>query len=226
MLYSDQTQPKAGSGAWKWLLGISVGATCAILVGGVGLALYPPPVETVSTPVLPQPLEAVGTATIGGTTPPTATVELAATPPAPAVLPPPKPRVVAAAAPTKPATSRAPARTGLAPFETCLPDCETRDPLVATAGPPAPAAPQMLMVVPAAPQPLPPQATTAEPSLSFLPPALLETLEEPIPTPPPPGPVDLAVDTGQALVEQVQGASTAVVNGTRRAIDGAVDLIR
>jgi len=203
---------------WKWALGISVGATSAVLVitGGTAPTL-------VATPDLSQRLEATGTASAGGTTLTTASLDLPTaieTPPAPAVvLPLVKPPIKPQSAVDKPAKARAPT---LAHFETCLPSCETRDPQVAIAGSAASMSPQMVILQPAAPMP----QATQEPSVSFLPPALLESLQEPVPMPPPrQSPVDLAVDTGQALIDQAAGASNAVIGGTKRAFDAAVDLV-
>ncbi len=191
---------------WKWALGISAGAASAVLVitGGTAPTI-------VATPDLSPRLEATGTASAGGTTLTTASLDLPAaieTPPAPAmVLPLVKPAEKPRSAVDKPAKARTPA---LAHFETCLPSCETRDPQVAIAGSAAP---------------MPPVAVQ-EPSVSFLPPALLDSLQEPVAMPPPrQSPVDLAVDTGQALIDQAAGASSAVIGGTKRAIDAAVDLV-
>lgn len=206
---------------WKWALGISVGATSAVLVitGGSVPTI-------VTTPDLSHRLEATGTASASGTTLTTASLVLPAaveTPPAPAtvlplVRPPEKPQSAA----DKPVKARAPA-TKVAHFDSCLPSCETRDPQVAIAGPTAPLPPRMVILEPAAP--VPPMAVP-EPSVSFLPPSLLDSLQEPIPMPPPrQSPVALAVDTGQALIDQAVGASDAVVDGTKRAFGAAVDLV-
>lgn len=101
--------------------------------------------------------------------------------------------------PEKPKVAVAKAREAttakVAGFQSCLPACETRDPRIAGLEPP-------------------PMAPLPEP-YDLAPP----------PPPPPRDVVDLALDGGKHLLHRAEGASDAVVHGTKRALDVAMDLV-
>lgn len=97
--------------------------------------------------------------------------------------------------PEKPGKTVAKPPSAKAAFETCLPACETRDPQVVGMEQPVP------------------------------PPPALESFDVAPPPPPRKDVVDLALDGGKHLLHRVEGASHAVVHGTRRALDAAVDLV-
>ncbi|MCM5557318.1 hypothetical protein [Pleomorphomonas sp. JP5] len=202
---------------WQWALGIGVGAACAgavLVVGGQQaasrLAASTPPVAT-----QPQPIEASGVASLGGTPLATAALDVPISADPPVVpLPLDKPILKPKSAVSTVFRARETTPSGVAHFDSCLPSCETRDPLVAGVAPPAPA-----------PEPAPPVASSI-PSGPLPPLPLLEaTGGEPIPAPPPRGPLGVAVEGGKALVKGVETASGVVVRGTRRAVDTAVDLV-
>ena len=194
---------------WKWAFGIGVGAACAGAVVGIGQSRAVPPLApSPSVAELSQPLEATGTASIGGTPLTTASVNLQTAietpPPTAMMLPLEKPK----SAISKIFRVRETTPTGVAHFNTCLPSCETRDPQVVgqeQAG--------------LAPAPVPP--------VGPVPPGLIPSVaaEEPVPMPPEKGVVDLAVDGGKHIINRVEGASNAVVHGTKRAFDAAVNLV-
>lgn len=234
---------------WQWALGIGVGAACAGAVFVIG-SQHAAPRLGVMTPRLAElsrPVEATGTATIGGTPLTTATLEvpLALDAPPVVMLPPekpalkaPKPAVAKAATPaarTFRARETAPAE--VAHFDSCLPSCETRDPLVAGQTVVAPMAANPTVVVMDQPVFVPaPEVGAAAPMdpgvpiVSDIPPGpvpplpLLEAVEEPVPTAPR-GPVGFAIEGGRSLFDKVEHVSGAVVTGTRRAVDTAVDLV-
>ncbi len=225
MVHSGQLRhPTSKTIFWKWILGISVGATCAVLVIDGNRAVLSPIVAVRGLGDASQPFEATGTASAGGTTLTMASVELPAAPSAPAMLPPEKPLEKAQGTVIKPVKARAPAAANVAHFDSCLPSCETRDPQVAMPGSPIP--PQMAILEHQAPVvPQPQVAILQSPAPVGPPPPLESALNDPVPMPPRQSPVDLAVDTGQALIEQAAGASNAVLDGTKRALGAAVDLV-
>ena len=236
---------------WQWALGIGVGAACAGAVFVVGShyagfrlgATMPHATEATA------PIEATGVASVGGTPVTTASLDLPVIPTtAPLVmLPPDKPILKPKSAISTVFRVREPATAGVTHFDSCLPSCETRDPLVAGVDAAAPASLGTLPVasMPGAPAPaMPdaplPEAPLPEASVSVVPapmasappdepepplPLLDPVGAEPIPMAPQRGPVDLAVDSGKALVKGVEATSGAVVKGTRRAVDAAVDLL-
>lgn len=203
---------------WKWALGIGIGAACAGAVVAFGHGRLAPPTAAVSSESVADvsaPIEATGTATVGGTPLVTASLDMPIieTPPPATMLPPDKPPAPPKSAISKVFRVREPATAGVAHFDSCLPTCETRDPQLVgldqtPAAPPAPA--------PVAPnvEPLPPDVP--------IPPALVG---EPVPPPPQKGVVDIAVDGGKHVIRRVEGASRSVVRGTKRAIDAAVGLV-
>lgn len=232
---------------WQWALGIGIGAACAGAVFVVG-SQHAAPRLAVMTPRLAElsrPVEATGTATVGGTPLTTATLEVPLsldTPPPAVMLPPEKPAPKVAA---KPAVAKAGApavrtfrarEAEVAHFDSCLPSCETRDPLVAgqTAAAPMVVVMDQPVFVPApevgAAAPLDPGVPPGPTIVSDIPAGpvpplpLLEAVEEPIPTAPR-GPVGFAIEGGRSLFDKVEHVSGAVVTGTRRAVDTAVDLV-
>lgn len=245
---------------WQWALGIGVGAACAGAVFVIGSQHVAPRLAVMTSPLaeLSQPVEATGTATVGGTPLTTATLEVSLaldTPPPAVMLPPekpakaPKPAVAKAGAPAaRTFRAREAATATVAHFESCLPSCETRDPLVTgsvATGPmvlvpaPAPMEPSPVVTVTQEPSYLPaPMAdasvpVTPDPGMPMasgipagpVPPLpLLEAAEEPIPAPPQ-GPFDYAIVGSRTLFDKVGHVSGAVVTGTRRAVDTAVDLV-
>ncbi|CAI9417492.1 hypothetical protein ANOBCDAF_03993 [Pleomorphomonas sp. T1.2MG-36] len=221
---------------WQWALGISVGAACAGAVFVVGSQHVATRVA-VTEPGLAgaaSPIEATGVASIGGTPLTTASLDLPIIPSAepPVMLPPDKPVLKPRSAISKVFRVRE-TPADVAHFDSCLPSCETRDPLVA--GVDAPAAPLGTLPVASVPgtsMPAPSMSVAPAPVASALPdgpvpplPLLDPVGGEPIPMAPQRGPVDLAVDSGKALVKGVEATSGAVVKGTRRAVDAAVDLL-
>ncbi|MBS1167927.1 MAG: hypothetical protein H6R00_3952 [Proteobacteria bacterium] len=214
---------------WKWAFGIGVGAACAGAVVGIGQSRAVPPLApSPSVAELSQPLEATGTASIGGTPLTTASVNLQTAietpPPTAMMLPLEKPK----SAISKIFRVRETTPTGVAHFNTCLPSCETRDPQVVgqeQAGlAPAPVPPVAAVMPPADIGPVPPAPI---PPVGPVPPGLIPSVaaEEPVPMPPEKGVVDLAVDGGEHIINRVEGASNAVVHGTKRAFDAAVNLV-
>ena len=212
---------------WKWAFGIGVGAACAGAVVVVERGPAVPPFVVVSPAPVAQvspPIEATGMASIGGTPLTTASVDVTTameTPPPATMLPLEKPK----SAISKIFRVRETTPTGVTHFETCLPSCETRDPQVVgqeQAGlAPAPVPP--VAVMPPVPVgPVPP--ALIPPAAAVMPPPL-DAAEEPLPLPPQKGVVDLAVDGSRHILHQVEGASNAVVDGTRRALGAAVDLV-
>lgn len=230
---------------WQWALGIGVGAACAGAVFVVGSQHTATRIAT-TEPSVAAPIEASGVASIGGTPLTTASLELPIIPSAepPVMLPPDKPVLKPKSAISKVFRVRE-TPADVAHFNSCLPSCETRDPLVAgvDAAAPAPAAPLGTLPVasmPVDPTPAMPEAPLPEASMPVAPAPVASALPdgpvpplplldpvggEPIPMPPQRGPVDLAVDSGKALVKGVEATSGAVVKGTRRAVDAAVDLL-
>ena len=235
---------------WQWALGIGVGAACAGAVFVVGSQHVATRVA-VTAPSVAAPIEATGVASVGGTPLTTASLDMPIIPSAepPVMLPPDKPVLKPKSAISKVFRVRE-TPADVAHFDSCLPSCETRDPLVAgvDGAASAPAAPLGTLPVasmpvasmPGAPAPAMPEAPLPEASVPVAPapvaPALpdgpvppLPLLDpvggEPIPMAPQRGPVDLAVDSGKALVKGVEATSGAVVKGTRRAVDAAVDLL-
>ena len=209
---------------WKWALGIGVGAACAggIVAAGVHQVVPPPAVVAASpaTDVSP-PIEATGTASVGGTPLTTASLDIPVieTPPPVMMLPPDKPPAPPRSAVSKIFRVREPATAGVAQVGNCLPSCETHDPQVVGLEP-APPAPTVAPPVPAPEAPIPPADI---PFVAAVPPP--KPAVEPAPTPPRKDVVDLAVDGGKQVIRGVEGASRAVVHGTKRAIDTAVDLV-
>lgn len=207
---------------WQWALGIGVGAACAGAVFVVG-SQHATPRFAVMTPRIAEgtpPVEASGVASVGGTPLTTASLDLPiAADEAPVMLPPDKPVLKPKSAISKVFRVRETAPVGVAHFDSCLPSCETRDPLVAG-------------VEEAVPPPVIVAAPVASPVVSPLPegpvpplPLLEAAGGEPIPEAPRRGPVGFALDKGKLLVDRVETASGAVVKGTRRAVDVAVDLV-
>lgn len=200
---------------WKWVLGIGVGAVCAGAVVTVGYGRLAPPAVAVSPESVADvsaPIEATGTATVGGTPLTTASLDMPiieSAPPA-TMLPPDKPPAPPKSAISKVFRVREPATAGVAHFDSCLPSCETRDPRLVG-----------LTQSPTAPAPVPPSAEPIPPDVP-IPPALVG---EPAPPPPQKGAVDVAIDGGKHVIHRVEGASRAVVRGTKRAFDAAVDLV-
>lgn len=234
MVDADQVRPSAAKTIfWKWALGIGVSAACAGAVVAVERSRMVPPVVAVSSPLVADvspPLEATGTATAGGTPLTTASLDLPITETPPAtMLPPEKPPAPPKSAISKVFRVREPATTGVAHFSSCLPSCETRDPQIVgleqtNLAPPMPAMPNPSSpaVAPVPPDvPIPP-ALVGEPVAPAVSP--LETAE-PIPEPPQKDVLDMAVDGGKHVIRRVEGASNAVVHGTKRALDAAVDLV-
>ncbi|WP_026791674.1 hypothetical protein [Pleomorphomonas oryzae] len=235
MVDADQVRLSAAKTIfWKWALGIGVSAVCAGAVVAVERSRMVPPLMVASSPLVADvspPLEATGTATVGGTPLTTASLDLpiTETPPPVTMLPPDKPPAPPKSAISKVFRVREPATTGVAHFNSCLPSCETRDPQIvgleqANLAPPMPAAP-----IPASPAvaPIPPDvpippALVGEPAAPAMPP--LEAAE-PIPEPPQKDVLDMAVDGGKHVIRRVEGASNAVVHGTKRALDAAVGLV-
>lgn len=217
---------------WKWAFGIGVGAACAGAVVGIGQSRAVPPLApSPSVAELSQPIEATGTASIGGTPLTTASVNLTTaieTPPAAMMLPPEKPIEKPKSAVSKIFRVRETTPTGVAHFDSCLPSCETRDPQVVDqeqAGlAPAPVPSVATVMPPADIGPVPPAPI---PPVGPVPPGLIPSVaaEEPVPMPPEKDVVDLAVDGGKHIINRVEGASNAVVDGTRRALGAAVDLV-
>lgn len=203
---------------WKWAFGIGVGAACAGAVVAIERGPAVPPFA-VASPVaeVSPPLEATGTASIGGTPLTTASVNLQTAietpPPTATMLPLEKPK----SAISKIFRVRETTPTGVAHFNSCLPSCETRDPQVVgqeQAG--------------LAPTPVPSVGPVMPPAdIGPVPPGLIPSVaaEEPLPMPPEKDVVDLAVDGGRHVIRRVEGASNAVVDGTKRAFDAAVDLV-
>lgn len=230
---------------WQWALGIGVGAACAGAVFVFG-SHYAGSRLAEMTPHLTEaaaPIEATGVASVGGTPVTTASLDLPVIPTtAPLVmLPPDKPILKPKSAISTVFRVREPATAGVAHFDSCLPSCETRDPLVAGVDAPAASLGTLPVAsVPVAPAPATPEAPLPEASVPVVPapmasaqpdgpvpplPLLDPVGGEPIPMAPQRGPVDLAVDSGKALVKGVEATSGAVVKGTRRAVDAAVDLL-
>jgi hypothetical protein len=235
MVDADQARHSAAKMVfWKWALGIGIGAACA---GGVVVAgrnqVLPPPAVVASSPVaeVSPPIEATGTATVGGTPLTTASLSLPIieTPPPATMLPPEKPPAPPKSAISKVFRVREPVAAGVAHFDSCLPSCETRDPQVVGLEQPAPVPPAPVAAIPADPSvtPLPPDVP--------IPPALvgeaaapatpLEAAGESVPAPPQKDVVDMALDGGKHVIRRVEGASSAVVHGTKRAFDAAVGLV-
>jgi hypothetical protein len=229
MVDQDQLPHPHSQRIWKWVFGIGVGAVSAgaVVFAGVGRMAPPASVTGPDVASLSRPLEATGTASIGGTPLTTASVAMTTaveTPPPPAtMLPPEKPK----SAVSKIFRVRETTPAKVAHFDSCLPSCETRDPQVVgveQAGlAPAPV-PPVAAITPLAPipsaGPIPPALI---PSAGPVPP--LAAADEPVPMPPGKGMVDLAVDGGKHILNRVEGASTAVVDGTKRAFGAAVDLV-
>lgn len=210
---------------WQWALGIGVGAACAGAVFVVG-SQHATPRFAVMTPRIAEvtpPVEASGVASVGGTPLTTASLDLPIVAnEAPVMLPPDKPVLKPKSAISKVFRVRETAPVGVAHFDSCLPSCETRDPLVASVGEvaPAPVAVAPAPVIVAAP------VVSPVPEGPVPPLPLLEAAGgEPIPAPPPHGPVGFALDKGKLLVDRVGTVSGAVVKGTKRAVDTAVDLV-
>lgn len=197
----------------KWTLGIGLGVTCAsaaVLIDANRLTKPPEAPATVAASTASP--DATGTASIGLTplTMASAEVTTVAETPAPTatMLPPEKPK----SAVSKVFRVRETPATDVAHYDSCLPSCETRDPQIAGMPQPAP------MPAPAVAQlPVPDEQAP-------LPPALIP---DPYGVAPPPrkGVIDTAVDGSAHLIRKVERASGAVVVGTRRAIDKAVDLV-
>ncbi|WP_370677748.1 hypothetical protein [Pleomorphomonas sp. PLEO] len=216
---------------WKWAFGIGVGAACAGAVVVIERGPSVPPPVVVSPPPIAElspPIEATGTVSIGGTPLTTASVDVATgieTPsPAATLLPPEKPK----SAVSKIFRVRETTPTGVAHFDTCLPSCETRDPQVVgqeqadLAPEPAPSAADMppVPVGPVPPALIPPVAAVMPPPA----PPVLEPFDV-APLPPPKDVVGAAIDGGKHLINRVERTSDAVVAGTKRALDVAVDLV-
>lgn len=202
---------------WKWALGIGVGAACAGAVVAVGYGRVAHPTTAVSSENVADvspPIEATGVATIGGTPLTTASLDMPIieTPPPATMLPPDKPPAPPKSAISKVFRVREPATAGVAHFDSCMPSCETRDPQLVGIDQTPTAPPEAVAVAPATP--IPPDVP--------IPPALVG---EPVPPPPQKGAIDIAVDGGKHVIRRVEGASRAVVHGTKRAIDAAVGLV-
>lgn len=235
MVDADQARLSAAKTVfWKWALGIGVSAACAGAVVAVERGRVAPSQVIVSSPVVADvspPLEATGTATVGGTPLTTASLDLPIieTPPPATMLPPEKPPAPPKSAISKVFRVREPATTGVAHFNSCLPSCETRDPQIVgleqtNLAPPMPAAPipSSQAVAPVPPDvPIPP-ALVGEPVVPVTPPL---DAAEPVPAPPQKDVLDMAVDGSKHVIRRVEGASNAVVHGTKRALDAAVGLV-
>lgn len=196
---------------WQWALGIGVGAACAGAVFVVGSQQAAPRLAATTPPSaeVAQPVEASGVASVGGTPLTTASLDLPITADQPiAPLPPDKPVLKPKSAVSTIFRVRETTPAGVAHFDSCLPACETRDPLAAgVAPPPLPAPLPVASSMPTGPLPL--EAAGGEP----------------VPAPPPRGPLGVALDKGKVLVDRAKVFSGAVVKGTRRAVDTAVDLV-
>jgi len=229
MVEQGQSRHPNSQRIWKWAFGIGVGAVSAgaVVFAGVGRMAPPASVTTPDVANLSRPLEATGTASIGGTPLTTASVNLQT-----AIAPPPPTAIMLPLEKPKSAVSkifrvRETTPTGVAHFDSCLPSCETRDPQVVgmeQTGLAPPPVPPMAAIMP--PPPIPsagPIPPAPIPSVDPVPP--LADADEPIPTPPEKGMVDLAVDGGKHILHRVEGASGAVVDGTKRAFGAAVDLV-